>query len=375
MSLLLWPLGALALLAVVNSLSLPGLRGFRRVRLPARPPRVSVLVPARDEADNLRSLLPQLLAQDYPDFEVLVLDDRSCDGTAGVVSEVAANDSRLRLVTGEPLPAGWLGKPHACQQLAGRAAGELLVFTDADTLWAPDALGLLARAWLGTGADALSAWPDQRPCGPFSRLVHPVQQWSVLSFLPIPLVGHAGYPAAVAANGQLLAFRRGLYDRVGGHAAARGSVVEDMWLARAAKRAGGRFALLDATGVVGCRMYRTDAEVWSGFAKNVYPGLGASPPALAGTLLVVLGLFVGPWVGLGLALARGEGVGEPLAAVVLSLVGRALSDLRFGYPLGLVPLHPLSVLAWAAIALESARRYHRGRVAWKGRAYDLRGSS
>lgn len=375
MSLLLWPLGALALLAVVNSLSLRSLRGFRSAPLPARPPRLSLLVPARDEAENLRSLLPGLLAQDYPDLEVLVLDDGSRDETAAVVLELAARDPRLRLLTGDPLPAGWLGKPHACHQLAQSATGELLVFTDADTLWAPAALGLIARAWLATGADAMSAWPHQRAAGPFGRLVHPVQQWSVLSFLPVPLIGHPGYPAAVAANGQLIAFSQAAYDRIGGHARARASVIEDMWLARAVKRAGGRFVLLDAAGLVGCRMYRSDAEVWAGFAKNVYPGLGASPAALAATLLAVLGLFVGPWVWLGLAAAAGRPLGEPAAAVALSLVGRVLSDLRFGYPVWLSASHPLSVIAWAAIALESARRYHRGRVAWKGRTYDLRRSS
>jgi chlorobactene glucosyltransferase len=368
-------LGFLALMAgfaLVNAVFLRRLTDYARAPLPPNPPRVSVLVPARNEESNLERLILSLLAQDYTNLEIIVLDDHSTDRTPEIIGVLAAKDSRIRVLEGSELPAEWLGKNWACHQLARAATGEVLVFTDADTIWQPDGVRLIVQAMTRTRADALSAWPEHPTTGWFSSVVQPVQQWSLLAFLPIFLVPVRAFPVAVAAIGQLIAFRRAAYDAVGGHEAVRGSVIEDMALARNIKRAGLRFQLMNAVGTVSCAMYSDTREVWDGFAKNVYPGAGATPISMIGLIVVVWLVALVPWAWLILGLVRGSRLLEPLLAVALSLIPRALSDWRYGYRAGLWPLQPLSILSWTAIALESWRRYATGNVIWKGRHYDLR---
>ncbi len=365
-------LASLAGFAVVNAIVLRRLTDYVRSPMPPNPPLVSLLVPARDERRNLERLLPSLAAQDYPNLEIIVLDDHSTDGTAAVIAAFAGTDPRFRALDGSVLPAGWLGKNWACHQLSRSARGQILVFTDADTIWQPNGARLIVQAMTRTRADALSAWPRHPTSGWFSSLVQPVQQWSLLAFLPILLVPVAAFPVAVAAIGQLLAFRREAYDAIRGHESVRGSLIEDMALARNVKRAGLRFQLMSAVGTVTCEMYSGAREVWHGFSKNVYPGAGATPLSMLALIAVVWLVALGPWAWLVANLASGAGVLEPWLAVALSLIPRILSDWRFGYRPGWWLFHPLSVLSWTAIALESWRCYATGSVEWKGRRYDLR---
>jgi chlorobactene glucosyltransferase len=361
-----------AIYSLSNALLLRPLATYRRRNLPSDAPLVSVLIPARNEEANLPRLLAGLAAQDYPHLEVIVLDDHSTDATSAVAEAWQSRDPRLRVMAGAALPSRWLGKPHACAQLAAEAKGEILVFSDADTAWAPDAVGLVVRAMIATRAGALTAWPSQELECSAARLLQPVQQTSVVAFLPALLVPYPTFTAAIAANGQALAFTRNAYSAIGGHSSAPNHVIEDMHLGRAVKRAGFRFALVPAGDRIRCRMYRSNGEAWEGFTKNLYAGLGASPLSLAITLALANGLYVLPWVVLAATLIARREAGVALAAALLSLLPRLASDLRFGFPPVLAPLHPVGVLAWSAAAIESARRFRNGRVTWKGRTYDLR---
>lgn len=329
--------------------------------------RVSVLVPARNEATNLQGLLASLVLQDDNNFEVIVLDDHSQDATLEVIRGFALDDSRILPLTGEDLPKGWLGKNFACFQLARAASGEILIFTDADTVWASDGVRLIREAFERTQADALSAWPKQVCNDPLSSLIQPLQQWSLLTFLPMWFVPMRVFPVAVAANGQLLAFRKAAYRRIGGHERVRGSVIEDMSLARLLKRNGGKFVLLNAAGVVQTHMYQTIQETWAGYAKNAYPAFGANPVALFLVLVLNLSLYVLPW----LLLVFNPKL-ETAFLVFLSLVPRVLADLVARYDLRWSIFHPVSVLAWTCICLQSVLWYTTGKVTWKGRQYDLR---
>ncbi len=367
-------LALMAVFAVVNALFLRRLTDYARAPISSDLPRVSLLVPARNEESNLEPLMLSLIAQDHANLEIIALDDHSTDRTLEILSTLETRDSRIRVLEGEELPVGWLGKNWACHQLAQTATGEFLVFTDADTIWRPDGVRLIVQAMTRTRADALSAWPQHPTAGWFSSLVQPVQQWSLLAFLPIFLVPARAFAVAVAAIGQLIAFRRAAYDAIGGHEAVRGSVIEDMALARNIKRAGLQFQLMNAVGTVSCTMYASPREVWDGFAKNVYPGAGATPISMLGLIAFVWLVALGPWAWLLSSLLRGSSLLEPLIAVALSLIPRVLSDWRYGYRMGLWLLHPLSVLSWTLIALESWRRYATGNVHWKGRRYDLRDS-
>jgi chlorobactene glucosyltransferase len=366
MSPLTLTLAGMAVYAVLNARAWRNLRELQNSP-GTQQPKVSLLVPARNEAINLERLLPSLIAQDYANLEIIVLDDHSDDGTLAIIRKYAALDSRLLPLEGADLPRGWLGKPHACQQLSRAASGELLIFTDADTLWSPDGVGLIVNAFASTNADALCAWPEQECTDWLSSLLQPLQQWSLMAFLPLTLVPAPRFPMAVAANGQCLAFKREMYNRIGGHTGVSSSVIEDMALARNVKNTRGRFQLFNAAGVIRTRMYASVNEAFEGYAKNVFPAFGASRLAFMAVMLMNLILFVAPWIWL----IFQPGL-EPAFAVLLSLLPRTLSDRASLYPSGLSLLHPLAILVWAVIGLESWHRYKRGTVGWKGRVYDLR---
>jgi hypothetical protein len=225
---------AIALISIVNTLTFPRLRQAK----PARTPFVSLLIPARDEADVIGGSVSRLLSQIYPRFEVVVLDDGSTDGTREQACQAAASDSRFRVIGGEPLPDGWLGKNWACHQLAGQAKGEILIFTDADVRWGPQALSAVIHLMDKTRADTFTVLPTQETRTWGERLVVPMMMFVIMGYLPELCVRYIPWPVFAAANGQCLAFRRDAYQHIGGHAAVRANVVEDVGLAWETKRKG-----------------------------------------------------------------------------------------------------------------------------------------
>jgi hypothetical protein len=313
--------------------------------------RASVLLPLRDEAHRVEPCLKALLRNDF--HELLVLDDGSSDGTADVVRRVVRGDPRVRLLTGRELPPGWLGKPHACQQLADAATGDRLVFVDADVVLVPKAVAATVR--LLDELDLVSPYPRQEAAG-LTRLVQPLLQWSWLTFLPLRLAETSRRPSFAAANGQLLAVRRSSYDRAGGHAAVRAEVVEDVALLRAMKAAGGTGGVVDGTAIATTRMYDSWPELVAGYTKSAW-----TVPIPAVGLLSVL--YVLPAI----AALRGSRAG--LAAYAAGVSGRVITGRRTGgrvWPDALA--HPVSVgvLCWLTGRSHVARRH--GAVTWKGRS-------
>jgi chlorobactene glucosyltransferase len=368
---LILPLAVLAAFTILNSILFRSLRSYAKIKLEHQP-KVSLLIPARNEEANLELLLPTLVAQDYANLEIIVLNDHSTDQTLQVAQQYAARDSRLHVIEGGELLEGWLGKPNACRQLAEAATGEILVFTDADTLWQPDAISLCVKAMQATNADAMCAWPQQILSGWFSSLVQPWMTWSVLALLPVWLIPNPKHKLIVSANGQMLAFRKNCLSIIGGFEPVKHSILEDMALARNVKVQNLRFVLLNGLGSVKCKMYSSTQDTFDGFAKAAFVGLGSSVPALFVSILFFAWLFLVPWIWLIAALISGSSIVMPLVAVILSLLGRFVADLEFGYPLSLFVQQPLSMIGWAVIALSSWRRFSRGQTSWKGRVYDLK---
>jgi len=339
-------------------------------RPPAEPPpvhrRVSVLLPLRDEAGRVGPCLRALLAQEgVPGLEVVVLDDASTDGTGEVVRAVAGDNPRVRLVTGAPLPPGWLGKPYACAQLAEHAdpASEVLVFLDADVVLARHAVAatLAVLDEPGAGLDLVSPYPRQLTGTPGERLVQPLLQWSWLTFLPLRLAERSPRPSLSAANGQLLAVRRAAYARAGGHAAVAGEVVEDVALLRAVKRAGGHGGVVDGTALATCRMYASWGELRDGYTKSLWAAFG-SPAGGAAAVGLLAALYVVPAV----AALGGSRVG--LAGYAAGVAGRVVSARATGgraWPDALA--HPVSVAALGWLTARSWRARRRGELRWKGR--------
>lgn len=359
-----------------------GLGNWRRLRrldrYPPSPaePRVSVLVPARNEERHIRDCVASLLAQDYGNLEVVVLNDHSTDRTAAILAELQhegppAAAGRLRVLEGADLPEGWLGKHWACQQLAGAATGELILFTDADTRHGPASVRRGVAALAAEAADLLTALPYEETVTWAEKLIVPVVPWSILTFLPLAVAYRTRSPAFSATIGQYMLFRKSAYDAIGGHAAVAADPVDDIALGRRIKAQGLRWRVADATRDVRCRMYHNAREVFEGFSKNLFASFGNR---VLPFLFVWLWLEVVYLLPVGVLLARlfgapvpGSDVGLALAGVAAGLASWGMSHLRFGFPARLIPFYPLTMLLALAIALRSVALVRRGRTTWKGR--------
>jgi glycosyltransferase involved in cell wall biosynthesis len=359
-------LAGMLMVALLNLLTAPRLE---RAGEPASRPTVSLLMPARDEAQNLRRTLPPLLAQDYPHLEILLLDDRSRDGTAEVAERIASSapsdgaGGSLRVLRGVEPPPGWVGKNWACHQLAEAAAGEILVFCDADVDAAPAAVRRTVAMLQRHAAGAVTAMPRQRLEGWAQAAVVPVvAQLPVLAMLPLRLIPVVRAPSLSMANGQWLAFTRAAYDACGGHAAVRGEVLEDVALGRRVKASGHRLVACVAPALLGVRMYGSAREMREGFRKNLYPLLGGRRLPFAFGLALLAFAWLGPFA----AAATGR---TPISLLPLALLlaMRVAGTLLFRHGWRTVLLHPLGVLAAAALAVESWIRHERGTVTWRGR--------
>ncbi|CAN5158713.1 glycosyltransferase [soil metagenome] len=337
--------------------------------------RVSVLVPARDEAARIgpcvRALLDQRGAED---LELLVLDDGSTDGTAAVVRRTAAGDGRLRLLAGRPLAEGWLGKPHACAQLAEAATGDVLVFVDADVVLCPGGLAATVAALRGGGLDLVSPYPLQLADGLGPRLVQPLLQWSWLTFLPLRLAERLPATSLCAANGQLLACDAAAYRAAGGHAAVRGQVIEDVALARAFKAAGFVATVADGTGVATCRMYGSWPELRDGYTKSLWAAFPGPAGAVGAAALLAVCYLLPPLHAVR-ALLRGRPrqAVPGLAGYAAGVAGRLIAARRTGGRSRDALAHPVSIAALLALLARSWWARATGRLVWKGR--ELGGSA
>lgn len=362
------PLTAIAWASVVGTVhAAVNARLLRRCPCDPPPPvaePVAVLVPARDEAARIGGCLAALRQQRHlTDATIVVLDDGSTDGTADIVSAVAATDRRVRLLTGLPLPPGWLGKPYACAQLA--AAGPhaaWLLFVDADVVLAPDAVAAAVAAAKQYRVDLLCPFPQQLAGGLAERLVQPLLAWSWLTFVPLRLAERSARPSLAVATGQFLVVGRRAYERAGGHAAVHGDVMEDLALARAVRRTGGRTTIADGRSLASCRMYDGWPELRAGYTKSLWAAFGSPARALA-VVAVLLVVYVLP------AVAALAGSRAGLAGYLAAVAGRAVAAERTGSPAWPDSLgHPVSVGAAGWLVLRSLWQRRRGTSTWKGRA-------
>jgi hypothetical protein len=328
-------------------------------------PACSVLIPARNEANNIERAVRSVLQSEMIELEVIVLDDASEDGTGDIVREIAAEDTRVRVETAPPLPDGWCGKNFACQQLARLAHHPVLVFLDADVRVArADTLARLVRFVEKSGASLVSGVPRQEVGTFLEKLLIPLIHFVLLGFLPLRRMRASTKPSYAAACGQVVAVRRDAYEKTGGHGAIAGRIHDAVALTRSFRSAGLTTDLFDATDTFVCRMYRSAREVWHGLGKNAHEGLAA--PHLIG--LVTLLLLGGQVLPLFLLMFAPS----PLALLAVAAIfsPRVLAIARFRQPpLGAL-LHPFAICALLAIQWAAFFRSLRLRPAvWKGRAY------
>lgn len=335
-------------------------------RMPARTPLVSIIVPARDEEQAIERTVRGLLAQDYPYFEVIVVDDRSADSTGAILTRVAAEDSRLNVIRGEEPPPGWLGKPWALHQGSLRARGELLLFVDADVIYQPQAVSAAVARLEENGAAMITLFPKLGMHGFWEHIAMPNLAVFAFMVLNVWLSNRTRNPRLAVGGGPGNLARRDAYDDAGGHEALKDAVVDDVALARLIRRAGNRTEAVRADDFVYVRMYRGLREVIDGFTKNAFATFGRS--YVMTVVLTILGilLHVYPYI----VALTGDLIA--IATVIVISVSRVILFASLGYRMdNAIFGNPLMVLLWTWILLRSTwitgirRQLH-----WRGRLYD-----
>jgi chlorobactene glucosyltransferase len=362
-------LGILCLIALFNLLTIERLG---KSPPPIESPMVSILVPARNEAHNIEICLVSLLNQEYGPYEVVVLNDESQDATEEILARLSHEYPRLVVLSGQPLPPGWIGKNWACHQLSQAAQGDLLLFVDADTRHQIRMLPEAVATLITLQADLLSGMPHQDMKTWGERLTLPVLPWAVLTFFPVRLIQHIPISFLSIAVGQFIVFRRAAYDQIGGHAAVQSSVIEDLSLARLAKKKGLRWEFINLSGYIHSRMYENFGQVIDGLSKNLFAVFGHN-------LLVFL--FVWFWLAivfllpvltlllyfLGIQLPGFSPI-LAMASIVLSLISWLISDWFYEMPLTQAATYPVTIaFTWFIAMRATFFHYTRRSLYWKGR--------
>jgi chlorobactene glucosyltransferase len=347
---------------ILNLLTVPRLR----VRQPKGTPLLSVIIPARDEERDIGNTVRALLAQTYRALEVIVVNDRSTDGTGEILARIAAEDPRLVVITGEEPSPGWLGKPWALAQGSRKAQGELLLFVDADILYQKDAVAAALAEMEDSGAPMVTLFPRFVMRGFWEHVAMPNLPLFGFLFLPLWLSNRTTIAGLGAGGGTGNLVRRDIYDTLGGHDALKDAVVDDVAVARLFRRAGHRTIFFRADDFVSVRMYHGLREIVHGFTKNLFSVFGRSYPAAAFFFIGGIVFHLLPYVlaafGNRLALAI-VGVITLARLIFFAAAGYRIDNALFG--------HPPMMLVWQWITIRSV--WYTGirrQLLWRGRTYD-----
>ena len=345
---------------VVNLRAVPRLKGDQR---PNAQPLVSIVIPARNEGRVIERTVRAFLAQDYTNFEVIVVNDRSTDSTGEILRSI--HDPRLTIVDSDETPAGWLGKPWALEQGSARARGELLLFVDADLIYASEALCAAVAELESEQAGLLAVWPRLEMRTFAEQIALPMMSFFGFCALPLWLANRSRAVGLAIGGGSGNLIRRSLLDKIGGFRALKDAVVDDVGLARHARQQSERTRVVRGDDLISLRMYHNAEEIIEGFTKNIFIMFERSYfwGAVMLALLVILHLM--PY---GMAIA---GDRFAIATVILISVTRVVlfRSLRFRLD-NAIFLHPLMVTFWAYIFLRSMWFTGvRNELRWRGRTY------
>jgi chlorobactene glucosyltransferase len=367
-----------ALLVVFSVNLILNLRSLRRPdnnsRIAKPAPLVSVLIPARNEEENIENCLKSLQKQDYKNFEIIVLDDNSKDRTAEIVERIAAKDDHIRLLKGQSLPEGWAGKPFACYQLAENAKGSWLLFLDADTTSEPHMMRSTLALAIEHKLSLLSGFPRQMAESLPEKIALPIMYFVIMSWLPLWWLHRSVGHRLSLTIGQYLLFRREEYWRIGGHEAVKDRILEDVWLGVETVRQGGRHLAIDLSTVFNCRMYRNVGAIWEGFVKWIYSIAALSPVALVALLAAAFVFYLAPfywlWNGFLSTAAPTDWRFIVTFQIVMIIFMRWLVEHHFRQSLISTFLHPIGFSFWFMAGLYGLWREVVGLgVHWKERLY------
>jgi glycosyltransferase involved in cell wall biosynthesis len=321
---------------------------------------VSILIPVRNEQDNILGLLQSIHKQDYPDYEVIILDDNSDDNTFEVCEKFAAQHSKFRVIKGKKLPYDWLGKNYACHQLAQEAKGDYYLFLDADEKVSDTLLNSAIHRMRLYKLGLLSLFTNQQMDTFGERSVVPLMHYILLNLLPLRLVYLIKNSTVAAASGQFMFFDAEIYRANEWHMQVKDRVVEDIEIMRLIKSSGFNGEALLANGMISCRMYKGYAEAVNGFSKNFLAGFNYNIITLLIYLVIVIG---GPMIvitTLNLQLI--------VFMIGLILLTRIMISLSSGQNAWLnLLLHPLQMINLTIIAFMAIQKYLTKTTVWKGR--------
>jgi chlorobactene glucosyltransferase len=363
----------LALLNTVLNLALiPRLRrtdGARRASSSGFP-LVTVIIPARNEERAIEATVRGMLAQTYPALELIVVNDRSTDGTAAILAHVGREDSRLRVIDGDEPPPGWLGKPWALHEGSRAAAGQLLLFVDADIHYASEAVGAAVEHLEATGASLLTLFPQLQMVGFWEWVAMPQLALVLFAMIPTWIANRTAIVDLGVGGGPGNLVRREPFDEAGGYGALRDAVVDDVGLARLLRSHGCRTAAVRAEELVSLRMYHGGREIVDGFTKNLFAVLGRSYFVTAIMLAAQLAFHLVPYL-----LAATGSVAGIVAVLLITAVRLMLfTSLRYGVANALF-MHPVMAVFWSWVFVRSVWKTGiRGQMEWRGRKYDDRWS-
>lgn len=321
---------------------------------------VSILIPARNEADNIIGLLKSIHQQDYPHYEVIILDDESTDDTYQICAAFASNHPQFKVIKGHKLPTGWIGKNYACHQLAKEATGTYLLFLDADEKVQPGLINSAVHRMQVNKLGLLSLFTNQEMVTMGEKLVVPLMHYILLNLLPVKLVSLVKNPSVAAASGQFMLFDADIYEQEQWHRAVKDKVVEDVEIMRLIKTKSYNGEALLANGLISCRMYKNYNEAINGFSKNF---LAAFNYSVIGFLIYLTLVIIFPLILL-------MTLNLPLILFMLGLI--ALSRIMISLSSGQnalynVLLHPLQMVTLLIIAVLSIQKHLTKTTVWKGR--------
>jgi chlorobactene glucosyltransferase len=327
-------------------------------------PLVSILVPARNEAHNIEKCINSLVQQDYPNYEIIILDDNSSDNTYQIASEISKNHTNIKILKGKVLKSGWLGKNWACHQLFEESNGEYLIFTDADNWYEKYAISKTIEFMKIRELDMFSVVPQQITKSFAEKLIIPIIDLIIYSGLILWTTFHFPYKAFAAANGQWIAFKRETYILTEGHSKVKTHIVEDIALSRLFKSSGKRILTGAGTGFVYGRMYKDFKSIWYGLSKSIFGLTEFKAFPFFILIIIVLLTSVLPYI----FLIFGYLPEASLLAIIMNLIWRSVLALRFKHNL-LISLffHPISILIISLIGINSFRIAKFSKFTWKDR--------
>lgn len=355
------------LTAIINVVFGPFLRKIKHDLKDS--PLVSVMIPARNEERNIAKCLDSMLQQDYPNYEIIVLDDNSEDATWDIISEYAENHEIISAVRGGEVLPGWTGKNNACRQLYEKARGEILVFTDADNSYAHNAISNSIKYLDKYSLDYLSVFPQQITKTLSEKLIIPFIDVVIYSFFILWSQYFVKWNIFAAANGQWIVCRRKSYEKTGKHDAVKGRIVEDVALFREAKKKGMRTLTCAGTSMIYGRMYHSFREIWQGLSKNIF-GIADYNTALFLMInLILLSYLVFPC----LFILLNSSIFVIVINFIILVLWRLVLAINYKHNIAMALFfHPILILIVNALSISSIYKNKFSNVEWKGRKIVVR---